>query len=84
VSQATFDVFGAQGGSVRSGKAGGFGGGASATISVAPGDTLQVNVGGAGGSFVGGSGNSFDSGGGGGGGGSGFGSSGVVFNSGVT
>jgi len=48
VSQATFDVFGAQGGSDTSGKAGGLGGKATATIAVNPGDTLQVNVGGAG------------------------------------
>jgi hypothetical protein len=49
VSQATFDVFGAQGGSEPSGKPGGLGGEATATIAVNPGDTLQVNVGGAGG-----------------------------------
>ena len=49
VSQATFDVFGAQGGSEPSGKPGGLGGEATATIAVTPGDTLQVNVGGAGG-----------------------------------
>jgi hypothetical protein len=48
VSQATFDVFGAQGGST-SGKPGGLGGEATATIAVNPGETLQVNVGGAGG-----------------------------------
>jgi hypothetical protein len=45
VTQASFDVFGAQG----SGGAGGLGGRASATISLTPGATLQVNVGGAGG-----------------------------------
>ena len=48
VTQATFDVFGAQGGSEPTGKPGGLGGEATATIAVNPGDTLQVNVGGAG------------------------------------
>jgi VCBS repeat-containing protein len=48
VSQATFDVYGAQGGSSGVGHAGGLGGKASATIDVTPGDTLQINVGGAG------------------------------------
>ena len=48
VTQATFDVFGAQGGSDERGQAGGLGGKASATIAVTPGDTLQINVGGAG------------------------------------
>jgi hypothetical protein len=50
VTQATFDVFGAQGGSEPTrNRAGGTGGEATATISVTPGDTLQVNVGGRGG-----------------------------------
>ena len=49
VTQATFDVFGAQGGSEPGLKAGGGGGKAHATIDVTPGDTLQVNVGGVGG-----------------------------------
>jgi VCBS repeat-containing protein len=48
VSQATFDVYGAQGGISGVGHAGGLGGKASATIDVTPGDTLQINVGGAG------------------------------------
>src|SRR5437879_2360412 len=41
VTFATFDVFGAQGGSN-----GGFGGEATATIAVVPGEVLQINVGG--------------------------------------
>jgi hypothetical protein len=49
VTQATFDVYGAQGGSEPTGKPGGLGGEATATIAVTPGDTLQVNVGGKGG-----------------------------------
>jgi hypothetical protein len=49
VTQATFDVFGAQGGSEPGLKDGGGGGKAHATIDVTPGDTLQVNVGGVGG-----------------------------------
>jgi hypothetical protein len=48
VSQATFEVHGAQGGSSGGGQAGGLGGKASATIALTPGDTLQINVGGAG------------------------------------
>jgi hypothetical protein len=48
ITQATFDVFGAQGGNEPLGKPGGGGGKAHATIDVTPGDTLQVNVGGAG------------------------------------
>jgi hypothetical protein len=54
ITQATFAVYGAQGGSSETTaagtSAGGLGGKASATIAVDPGDTLQVNVGGAGGS----------------------------------
>jgi hypothetical protein len=42
VTQATFDVFGAQGGSEPSGQPGGLGGEATATIAVNPGDTLQA------------------------------------------
>jgi hypothetical protein len=56
VTQATFDVYGAQGGSSSSSlgvRAGGLGGKASATIGVTPGDTLQVNVGGRGGDGAG-------------------------------
>jgi hypothetical protein len=50
VTQATFDVSGAQGGADFLGFApGGLGGEATATISVTPGETLQVNVGGKGG-----------------------------------
>src|SRR5215208_4152102 len=48
ITQATFDVFGTQGGREPLGKPGGGGGLAHATIDVTPGDTLQVNVGGAG------------------------------------
>ena len=48
ITQATFDVFGAQGGREPLGKPGGGGGLAHATIDVTPGDTHQVNVGGAG------------------------------------
>ena len=69
VTQATFDVYGAQGGNVD--RSGGRGGKASATIAVTPGETLQVNVGGAGGAggFNGGAaGGSANSSGGGGGG----------------
>jgi hypothetical protein len=51
VTQATFDVYGAGGGGTRS-AGGGRGGEAKATISVTPGKTLQVNVGGRGGSGV--------------------------------
>ena len=55
VTQATFDVYGAQGGSEAGGRAGGgLGGKASATIAVTPGNTLQINVGGAGNPGVGG------------------------------
>src|SRR5918993_1747524 len=52
VTQATFDVSGAQGGGTPGGDGviqGGKGGEATATIPVTPGDTLQVNVGGKGG-----------------------------------
>jgi hypothetical protein len=52
VTEATFDAFGAQGGSANS-QPGGLGGEATATIAVTPGETLQVNVGGQGGSPVG-------------------------------
>lgn len=57
ITQATFDVYGAQGGSstptVLGVSAGGLGGKALATIAVTPGDTLQVNVGGRGGDGAG-------------------------------
>jgi hypothetical protein len=56
ITQATFDVYGAQGGSSSSElgvSAGGLGGKASAIIAVTPGDTLQVNVGGRGGDGAG-------------------------------
>jgi Glycine rich protein len=57
VTQATFDVFGAQGGTEpRGNRSGGGGGKAHATIAVTPGDTLQVNVGGVGGTAAGGAG----------------------------
>src|ERR687897_1340439 len=49
VTQATFDVFGAEGGSVPFGSVGADGGKASATIAVTEGERLQVNVGGRGG-----------------------------------
>jgi hypothetical protein len=49
VAQATFDVFGAQGGSESTLREGGGGGKAHATFDVTSGDTLQVNVGGVGG-----------------------------------
>src|SRR5215212_3298790 len=48
VTQATFEVFGASGGNGSPTSLGGLGGKASATFSVTPGETLQVNVGGAG------------------------------------
>jgi hypothetical protein len=81
VTQATFDVYGAQGGNEPSSRVGGRGGKASATIAVTPGERLQVNVGGRGsdgvagnsaggaGGFNGGAagGSGFPSGGGGGG-----------------
>ena len=46
VTEATFDVFGAQGGTGDS--AGGLGGEAKGTLTVAPGDVFQINVGGTG------------------------------------
>jgi hypothetical protein len=51
VTQATFDVYGAQGGSsssVLGTREGGLGGKARSTIAVTPGNELQINVGGAG------------------------------------
>src|SRR5215212_4270477 len=50
VTQVTFEVFGASGGSSAGSQPspGGLGGKASATFSVTPGETLQVNLGGAG------------------------------------
>ena len=49
VSEATFTLYGAEGGSSSSGTvAGGLGGSATATIAVTPGESLQVNVGGEG------------------------------------
>jgi HYR domain len=56
VTQATFDVFGAEGGadgSASGAGAGGLGGEATATIAVTPEETLQVNGGGAGGDAAG-------------------------------
>src|SRR5918994_7309686 len=52
VTQATFDVYGAGGGGASTRSFGGRGGEAKATISVTPGETLQVNVGGRGGEGV--------------------------------
>ncbi len=49
VTQITVDALGGQGGSSGSGAAGGLGGRANATIAVTPGEVLQVNVGGQGG-----------------------------------
>ena len=49
VTQATFDVYGAQGGGDEFYALGGWGGRATATIDVIPGQTLQINVGGRGG-----------------------------------
>ena len=46
VTQATFDLYGAQGGGAGSLFAPGLGGRATATIAVTPGDTIQINVGG--------------------------------------
>jgi hypothetical protein len=51
VTSATFDLYGAQGGTYAIGAepgVGGLGGRATATISVTPGDSIQVDVGGAG------------------------------------
>lgn len=57
VTSATFDVFGAEGGlggssfisgNIISGAAGGRGGHATSTITVTPGDIIQINVGGKG------------------------------------
>lgn len=45
VTQATFDLFGAEGGDHPNGHAGGPGGHATATVAVNPGETLDVNVG---------------------------------------
>ena len=56
VSQATFVVSGAQGGSEEFSAVGGLGGEATATIPVTPGEMLQVNVGGKGGDGTGASG----------------------------
>jgi hypothetical protein len=56
VTQATFDVYGAQGGDGYFSGGGGLGGRATATIPVIVGETLQINVGGAGGSGAGGAG----------------------------
>ncbi|MEY2420981.1 MAG: hypothetical protein QOI95_1048 [Acidimicrobiaceae bacterium] len=52
VTTITVDAFGAAGGKISS-KEGGLGGRATATIAVTPGETLQINVGGAGGDVVG-------------------------------
>jgi hypothetical protein len=49
VHAARFDVSGAQGGKAAGGQFGGFGGRAIATLSVFPGELIEVNVGGAGG-----------------------------------
>jgi hypothetical protein len=51
VDEATFDVYGAQGGSYS--PTGGLGGRATATIAVTPGDSIQLRVGGEGGIGVG-------------------------------
>jgi hypothetical protein len=51
VTEASFDVFGAQGGSMEGFTVGGRGGRASAELAVTPGATLTVVVGGAGGSI---------------------------------
>src|SRR5690242_4225714 len=50
VTQAAFDVYGAQGGSSDAAGAGGLGGEATATMAVTPGSTVTIYVGGAGGS----------------------------------
>jgi Glycine rich protein len=72
ITQATFDVYGAQGGSSATSplgtRAGGLGGKASATIAVITGDTPQVNVGGKGGDGAGSAGGDGGSNGGGDGG----------------
>ena len=79
VTQITVEVLGAQGGLAQDGTAGGLGGRGTATIAVTPGEVLQVNVGGQGGTGnpaaggfngggAGGTGSSANSGGGGGGG----------------
>ena len=55
VTEATFDLYGAQGAGVDNPTfAPGLGGRATATIAVTPGDSIQVYVGGAGGEFTGG------------------------------
>jgi hypothetical protein len=57
VSSATFDVFGAEGASGSSGSAfgpGGLGGRATVTVAVSPGQTFQINIGGAGSGVTGG------------------------------
>jgi hypothetical protein len=46
ITEATFDAYGAAGGTPSGGNPGGLGGRATAAIAVTPGDTLQVNVGG--------------------------------------
>jgi hypothetical protein len=57
VTEATFDVYGAQGGSgYVAFDAAGKGGRATATIAVTPGETFQINVGGRGGAGPGGAG----------------------------
>jgi Glycine rich protein len=69
VSEARFDVYGAQGGTSDTGGVGGLGGRATATIAVTAAQTLEVNVGGAGGDgggFNGGGAGTRDNGGGGG------------------
>ena len=49
VTQVIVDAYGAQGGNGGTGDGGGLGGGATAAITVTPGETLVVNVGGTGG-----------------------------------
>ena len=66
VARVSFDVYGAQGGAGVGGGAGGLGGRATATITVTEGQTLQLTVGGAGGTPTGGPGGSDTSGGAGG------------------
>ncbi|MGH9032159.1 MAG: hypothetical protein ACRDZV_08505, partial [Acidimicrobiia bacterium] len=52
VCQVTVDAQGAEGGQGNDGLAGGAGGRATATLTVTPGETLQVNVGGEGGDGI--------------------------------
>src|SRR5262245_30756235 len=77
ITEATFDVFGAEGGSVLDFSVGGLGGEATATIPLTPGDTLRIMVGGQGQDvFSGGAAGGFNGGGNGGIGGFGTGGGG--------